>query len=125
MTKSELFTRAHQIAKKNVALVGNYLIAFSIALKEVYNSMKNKLVTFANLDDEFELSMSGAETLISIDVDGVSVGGIHHYAPRGRIGDTYQVIIKCDLQHTSLNAPKSMDDAKALAIASLKKLGII
>ncbi|EPC5509157.1 hypothetical protein M8E51_004282 [Salmonella enterica] len=40
MTKSEIFTKAHQIAKATRAAVGNYMIAFSLALKEVYSKMK-------------------------------------------------------------------------------------
>lgn len=36
MTNSELFTKAHKIARNTVKFVGNYMIAFSLALKEVY-----------------------------------------------------------------------------------------
>ena len=36
MTKSELFKKAHAIAKATVKAVGNYSIAFKLALKEVY-----------------------------------------------------------------------------------------
>lgn len=37
MNKSKLFTRAHQIARNTVAQVGNYMIALSLALKELYS----------------------------------------------------------------------------------------
>lgn len=36
MNKSTLFTKAHAIARNTVKLVGNYSIALSLALKEVY-----------------------------------------------------------------------------------------
>lgn len=36
MTKSEVFKKAHSIAKNIVAVVGDYMISLSIALKEVY-----------------------------------------------------------------------------------------
>ena len=39
MTKSELFTAAHKIAKQTVAKVGNYMIAFSLALKALYKDL--------------------------------------------------------------------------------------
>lgn len=38
MNKSSIFKKAHQIAKSTVAIVGNYSIAFSIALKEIYSN---------------------------------------------------------------------------------------
>ncbi len=36
MTKSELFKAAHKLARNTVKVVGNYSIAFSLALKETY-----------------------------------------------------------------------------------------
>lgn len=48
MTKSEIFNSAHKIARNTVKFVGNYMIAFSLALKEVYKmtvkTMKQKLL---------------------------------------------------------------------------------
>lgn len=48
MNKSQLFKKAHQIAKSIVAVVGNYSVAFSVALKEVYaessKSVTDKLI---------------------------------------------------------------------------------
>ena len=41
MTKSEIFTKAHAIARKTVSTVGDYIIAFRLALKSVYTSMEN------------------------------------------------------------------------------------
>ena len=35
MTNAQLFTEAHKIAKQTVAYVGDYRIAFSLALKEL------------------------------------------------------------------------------------------
>lgn len=43
MTKSQIFHKAHQIAKSIIVDVGNYMIAFSIALKEVYASLKQNI----------------------------------------------------------------------------------
>ncbi len=40
MTKSEIFLKAHTIAKATAAVVGDYMIAMSLALKEIYSSMK-------------------------------------------------------------------------------------
>lgn len=45
MTKSEIFKKAHQIAKSTVAVVGNYSIALSLALKEVYASLSQETVS--------------------------------------------------------------------------------
>ena len=41
MDKSTLFNQAHQTARNTVAQVGNYMIAFSLALKELYSMTKN------------------------------------------------------------------------------------
>lgn len=48
MTKSEIFKAAHKEAKATVAIVGNYSIAFSLALKAVYAESKSVVasVTF-------------------------------------------------------------------------------
>lgn len=40
MTKSEIFKSAHAIAKSTVFKVGNYMIAFKIALLSVYQELK-------------------------------------------------------------------------------------
>ena len=45
MTKSALFTAAHKIAKQTVATVGNYMIAFSLALKSLYQDAKMETTT--------------------------------------------------------------------------------
>ncbi|PHM23010.1 hypothetical protein [Xenorhabdus ehlersii] len=47
MNKSQIFSAAHKIAKNTVAIVGDYQIAFSLALRDVYSSMistENKLL---------------------------------------------------------------------------------
>lgn len=41
MNKSQIFTKAHQIARKTVKIVGDYIIAFRLALKGVYDEIKN------------------------------------------------------------------------------------
>lgn len=41
MTKSELFKRAHKIARNTVAIVGNYSIAFKLALISIYKELAN------------------------------------------------------------------------------------
>ena len=46
MTKSEIFTKAHQIAKSIVAIVGDYVVSMSLALKKVY-----KLATKATIQE--------------------------------------------------------------------------
>jgi hypothetical protein len=45
MNKSEMFKKAHQIARDIVAKVGNYFIAFRFALKEVWNMIKENKIT--------------------------------------------------------------------------------
>ena len=50
MTNSEIFIKAHQIAKKTVAIVGDYRMAFSFALKSVYQDLKNGVSTLTKLD---------------------------------------------------------------------------
>ena len=44
MNKSQIFKKAHQIAKSIVSEVGSYILAMSVALKEVYASLKNKSI---------------------------------------------------------------------------------
>lgn len=41
MNKSQIFTKAHQIARQTVEIVGDYIIAFRLALKEVYSQTKS------------------------------------------------------------------------------------
>ena len=40
MNKSQIFTKAHQVARQTVEIVGDYIIAFRLALKEVYASLQ-------------------------------------------------------------------------------------
>lgn len=44
MTKSEIFKSAHKMARNIVKVVGDYLVAFKFALKEVYKNMTVKTV---------------------------------------------------------------------------------
>ena len=44
MTRSELFTAAHKLAKTLVATLKTYKAAFSAALKQVYSQLKNKVM---------------------------------------------------------------------------------
>ena len=43
MTNSELFKTAHATARNTVRFVGNYMIAFSLALKEAYKMAQKTL----------------------------------------------------------------------------------
>lgn len=43
MTNSEMFKKAHKIARQTVSLVGNYSIAFKLALKKVWSEAKNSI----------------------------------------------------------------------------------
>jgi hypothetical protein len=47
MNKSTLFKKAHKIAKATVAAVGNYMVAFKLALIKLHkeNKMENKTKT--------------------------------------------------------------------------------
>lgn len=40
MNKSQIFKKAHKIARDTVEIVGDYIIAFCLALKEVYAELK-------------------------------------------------------------------------------------
>ena len=51
MTRSELFTAAHKLAKTLVATLKSYKAAFSAALKKVYSQLNNKVMT---LSEKFE-----------------------------------------------------------------------
>lgn len=51
MTGTELFTRAHAIARETRAAFITYRAAFSAALKGVYASMKNEKSTAEKLED--------------------------------------------------------------------------
>lgn len=61
MNKSIIFKKAHKIAKAIVAKVGNYMIAMSIALKEVYASMKNKGASMREKLEALGLSVWGED----------------------------------------------------------------
>ena len=52
MTKSEIFKAAHAMARKVVAIVGDYMVAFSYSLKEVYKNMNAKNLTMAELAEK-------------------------------------------------------------------------
>lgn len=43
MTKSQVFKSAHETAQKTVSIVGDYMIAFSLALKSEYIKMNNEV----------------------------------------------------------------------------------
>lgn len=59
MTKSELFKRAHIIARMTVKAAGSYQIAFSCALKAVYAGTYSKFETMLN-DMRSILTAAGA-----------------------------------------------------------------
>ncbi|HIF9321683.1 TPA: hypothetical protein ACX6QP_002180 [Photobacterium damselae] len=44
MTKTEIFKSAHKMARKVVAIVGDYMVALAYSLKEVYKNMTVKTV---------------------------------------------------------------------------------
>ena len=44
MNNSAIFKKAHQIAKKTVCFVGDYRIAFSFALKQVFQELKSEFI---------------------------------------------------------------------------------
>lgn len=53
MNNSDRFTQAHKIARQTVAIVGNYQIAFTIALRDTYKPTPFTLPTIDNdtIDD--------------------------------------------------------------------------
>jgi hypothetical protein len=55
MTKSQIFKLAHKKAKEIAAVVGDYQIAFTLSLKEVYKMAKSKGSKFLVLDDNREI----------------------------------------------------------------------
>lgn len=84
MSKSIIFKKAHKIAKAIAAKVGDYMIAMSIALKEVYASMKKSLVeqikelsgkkmtklTEAQIIAEYEAIKAGSAGVLHFDYTG-------------------------------------------------------
>ncbi|AYE38388.1 hypothetical protein D1B17_06955 [Companilactobacillus zhachilii] len=44
MTKSEIFVKAHKIAKEIIESVGDYMIAMSFALKQVYKEYADSFI---------------------------------------------------------------------------------
>lgn len=44
MTKREMFLKAHKIARETLAVVGDYRIAFTFALKGLYHDVESKLI---------------------------------------------------------------------------------
>lgn len=44
MTKSELFKAAHKVARQTKKLVGDYMIAFKLALLDLYKEIKLSLI---------------------------------------------------------------------------------
>ena len=53
MNKSTLFTQAHKIAKQTATKVGNYMIAFSLALKSIYKGLTVKTQIWTDQDYYF------------------------------------------------------------------------
>tara|TARA_A200000113_G_scaffold179172_1_gene164763 strand:+ start:113 stop:559 length:447 start_codon:yes stop_codon:yes gene_type:complete len=50
MNKSALFKKAHKIAKATVKAVGNYMVAFKLALIEVYQEAKKELAPVSSVE---------------------------------------------------------------------------
>ena len=70
MTKSELFKRAHKIARNTVAIVGNYSIAFKLALISLYKEMANSAyistVSASSAVIECVYNVDGSISVISV-----------------------------------------------------------
>lgn len=70
MTKSELFKRAHKMARNTVAIVGNYSIAFKLALIHLYKEMANSAyisaVCSSNAVIECVYNLDGSISVISV-----------------------------------------------------------
>lgn len=68
MNKSAIFTKAHSIAKSTVSYVGNYSVAFSLALKSVYASLKSIVPgVITALNDGFVLVSRGHKMTLTYD----------------------------------------------------------
>lgn len=50
MTKQEIFKAAHKMARGTVKAVGNYMVAFKLALAEIYYYLKNGKGELAPVD---------------------------------------------------------------------------
>lgn len=61
MNKSEIFFKAHKIAKSSVKITGNYLIAFSFALRSVYKEIKSQISKVVKAEFKFGNSMVTAK----------------------------------------------------------------
>ena len=70
MNKSELFKRAHAIARNTVAIVGNYSIAFKLALIHIYKEVANNAyisaVSASSAVIECVYNMDGSISVINV-----------------------------------------------------------
>lgn len=70
MNKSELFKRAHKMARNTVAIVGNYSIAFKLALIHLYKAMANSAyisaVSASSAVIECVYNMDGSISVINV-----------------------------------------------------------
>ena len=65
--KSRYFKVAHAIAKKTVSIVGDYHIAFSIALKDLYNGLIKYATVKAAFDEQsFDRSLDMRWALLKV-----------------------------------------------------------
>ena len=66
ISKSELFKVAHKKARRTVKKVGNYGIAFSLALKKIYASEKSYAEIAAKTFGEVEAVIDEASTTATV-----------------------------------------------------------
>lgn len=126
MTKSEIFTKAHAIAKKTVAIVGDYVVALSLALKEVYKSMssiESKLVAeglkvweggahrriYLNHIDDYVKAFSHVEAASYKRgfIKTVSINGEELSATKTGMISTSKVYFDCVAEHWVCEFPKT------------------
>ena len=78
MTKSEMFKKAHGIARNTVSVAGDYLVAFSLALKSIYAEITNMVKSMEKKLIDLGLSVweGGAHRRIYINECLVDVFGL-------------------------------------------------
>ena len=76
MTKSELFKKAHKIARNTVAIVGNYSIAFKLALISLYKEMANNAyisaVSASSAVIECVYNLDGSISVINVNTEAAA-----------------------------------------------------
>ena len=77
MNNSQLFKKAHKQARKTVSIVGDYQIAFTLALRELVAEQKKVVILKKSFNFEIPLICLVFTVMLSSIVIGVTVSPFH------------------------------------------------